>query len=58
MKDIIQENLNIIKCVVCNHSEFSRKIENILRKPLKSQVYFAGDIYDRFRQIGVPSAIL
>ena len=31
---------------------------NILREPLKNKVYFAGEIYDRFRQMGVPGAIL
>tara|TARA_Y100000287_G_C14031905_1_gene262072 strand:- start:72 stop:593 length:522 start_codon:yes stop_codon:yes gene_type:complete len=31
---------------------------NILREPLKNKVYFAGEIYDKYRQMGVPGAVL
>lgn len=30
----------------------------ILRQPLKDKVYFAGEVYDTYRQMGVPGAIL
>ncbi len=30
----------------------------ILNKALKNKVYFAGEIYDVYRQMGVPGAIL
>lgn len=30
----------------------------VLREPLRNRVYFSGEIYDKYRQMGVPGAIL
>ena len=33
-------------------------LKDKIREPLKNKFYFSGEIYDKYRQMGVPGAVL